>query len=66
MDKCDTITVLRDGILTADLKKEEFEADKIRSLMIGRKISEHYYREDIDKKVFVFNPEENEYPYYGG
>ena len=23
-------------------------------------------REDIDKKVFVFNPEENEYPYYGG
>ena len=22
-------------------------------------------REDIDKKVFVFNPEENEYPYYG-
>lgn len=23
-------------------------------------------REVIDKKVFVFNPEENEYPYYGG
>ncbi len=23
-------------------------------------------REDIDKNVFVFNPEENEYPYYGG
>ena len=23
-------------------------------------------REDIDKKVFVFNPEENEFPYYGG
>ena len=23
-------------------------------------------REDIDKKVFVFNTEENEYPYYGG
>ena len=32
-------------------KKEEFEADKIRSLMIGRKISEHYYREDIDKNI---------------
>ena len=51
MDKCDTITALRDGILTADLKKEEFEADKIRLLMIGRKISEHYYREDIDKNI---------------
>ena len=23
-------------------------------------------REDIDKNVFVFNPEDNEYPYYGG
>lgn len=23
-------------------------------------------KEDIDKKTFIFNPEENEYPYYGG
>lgn len=51
MDKCDTLTVLRDGILTANLKKEEFDPDKIRSLMIGRKISEHYYRDDIDKNI---------------
>ena len=23
-------------------------------------------KEKIDKKIFIFNPEENEYPYYGG
>ena len=23
-------------------------------------------REKLDKKIFIFNPEENEYPYYGG
>lgn len=23
-------------------------------------------KEDLDKKIFIFNPEENEYPYYGG
>lgn len=49
MDKCDSLTILRDGLLTANLKKEEFEADKIRQLMIGRELSGHYYREDIDR-----------------
>ncbi|MDD2958442.1 MAG: sugar ABC transporter ATP-binding protein [Lachnospiraceae bacterium] len=48
MEKCDSLTILRDGFLTADLKKEEFEADKIRQLMIGRELSDHYYREDVD------------------
>lgn len=48
MDKCDSLTILRDGILTANLKKEEFEQDKIRHLMIGRELSGHYYRGDVD------------------
>lgn len=48
MDKCDTLTILRDGDLTANLKKEEFEANTIRQLMIGRELSGHYYREDVD------------------
>ena len=48
MDKCDTLTILRDGDLTANLKKEEFELDRIRQLMIGRELSGHYYREDTD------------------
>lgn len=46
MDKCDTLTILRDGDLTANLSKEEFEPDRIRQLMIGRELSGHYYRED--------------------
>lgn len=54
MDKCDSLTVLRDGILTANLEKEEFQADKIRQLMIGRELSGHYYREDTEEAL---NPE---------
>lgn len=46
MDKCDTLTILRDGDLTATLTKSEFEPNRIRQLMIGRELSGHYYRED--------------------
>lgn len=46
MDKCDSLTILRDGELTANLKKVEFDPDRIRQLMIGRELSGHYYRED--------------------
>ena len=48
MDKCDTLTILRDGDLTANLSKAEFEPNRIRQLMIGRDLSGHYYREDTD------------------
>lgn len=51
MDKCDSLTVLRDGVLTANLQKEDFDADKIRQLMIGRELSGHYYREDMDEAL---------------
>lgn len=43
---CDALTILRDGTLTAELKKQKFDADNIKQLMIGREISSHYYRED--------------------
>ena len=51
MDKCDTLTVLRDGLFIADLEKEEFDADKIRQLLIGRELSGHYYRDDVEVKT---------------
>lgn len=51
MQVCDSLTILRDGVLTANLGKEEFDADKIRQLMIGRELSGHYYREDIDENI---------------
>ncbi len=51
MEKCDSLTILRDGLLTANLEKEEFEPDKIRQLMIGRELSGHYYREDVYTEI---------------
>ena len=51
MDKCDSLTILRDGTLTANLKKYEFEPDKIRSLMIGRELSGNYYRSDSGEEI---------------
>ena len=46
MKICDSLTILRDGVLTAELSKDEFEEEKIKQLMIGREMSAHYYRED--------------------
>jgi ribose transport system ATP-binding protein len=46
IDMCDSITILRDGNLTANLDKSEFDADRIKELMIGREIASHYYRAD--------------------
>lgn len=46
---CDSITILRDGVVTAKLEKKDFDADTIKSLMIGRDISGHYYREDEEE-----------------
>ncbi len=51
-DKCDIVTVLRDGNIIGDLTKEELRAPdaekKIRYMMVGREIGEKYYREDYD------------------
>lgn len=46
IEVCDSLTILRDGVLTAKLDKAEFSPEKIKSLMIGRDMSGHYYRED--------------------
>ena len=51
MDKCDSLTILRDGVLTANLTKAEFEPNRIRQLMIGRELTGHYYREDTEDSV---------------
>lgn len=48
MDICNAITVLRDGQLVATLEKDEMSAARMRSLMIGREISDDYYRSDLD------------------
>ena len=42
MEVCDTLTVLRDGTLIRTFQKEEFDADKIRTSMIGRELQGDY------------------------
>ncbi len=50
MEVCDTLTVLRDGKLIANLDRKEFEDGKIKQLMIGRELTGDYYRSDFDGK----------------
>jgi ribose transport system ATP-binding protein len=45
---CDSLTILKDGQVSAKLAKAEFESNKIKQLMVGREISENYYRVDLD------------------
>ena len=45
---CDTITILRDGYVTAELYKEEMMPNKMKSLMVGRDIIDDFYRENDD------------------
>lgn len=46
MEVCDTLTVLRDGSIIRHFTKEEFDADAIRTSMIGRELQGDYYRSD--------------------
>lgn len=50
MEKCDTLTVLRDGNIVANLDKakNEFDAEAIKKYMIGRELQGDYYRSDYD------------------
>ncbi|MCI9151429.1 MAG: sugar ABC transporter ATP-binding protein [Lachnospiraceae bacterium] len=43
---CDYLTVLRDGAKIDTLAKEDFSDDRIRKLMVGREVSENFYRND--------------------
>ena len=45
---CTEITVLRDGYLVATMDRNEINAPDIRLNMIGRAISDNYYRSDYD------------------
>lgn len=48
MQVCNKLIVLRDGILIKELDKEEFDEEKIKELMVGRKLTGDYYRSDYD------------------
>ncbi len=51
METCDTLTVLRDGKLITTLTKEQMNEDDIKRYMVGREMTEDYYRPDYDSPV---------------
>ena len=48
MEVCDTLTVLRDGKLVDTLAKADMSEKLIKRLLVGREMSEKYYRDDND------------------
>lgn len=48
MRVCNTITVLRDGVIIGTLTKENMSVNIMRSMMVGRELSGSYYRADYD------------------
>jgi len=48
MEHCDTLTVLRDGMIIDNIVRKDFDPDNIKQKMVGREISGHYYRADND------------------
>ena len=48
IEKCDTLTVLRDGSIVANLNKDEFDPEAIKKYMIGRELKGDYYRSDFE------------------
>lgn len=45
---CTTVTILRDGQLVTTMNREEMNVHDMRMNMIGRSISDDYYRSDYD------------------
>lgn len=48
MEKCDRLTVLRDGNYIDTLEKADFTPATIRRLMVGRELTDNYYRTDME------------------
>lgn len=48
IDKCDSLTVLRDGVTIGSLEKSEFDPKTIKSMMVGRELSDNLYRTDYE------------------
>lgn len=51
MEVCDTLTVLRDGVLITTLDKEQMQESVIKKFMVGREMKGDYYRSDFSKSV---------------
>ncbi len=48
MEHCDTMTVLRDGVVIDSIPRAQFDANTIKHKMVGRELKGNYYRVDDD------------------
>jgi ribose transport system ATP-binding protein len=48
---CDILTVLRDGKLITTMTKEQMIPSEIKKHMVGRKMTDSYYRDDYDGSI---------------
>ncbi len=48
IEVCNTITVLRDGVMIDTLKGDQMTVDNMRRLMVGRELQGDYFRSDYD------------------
>lgn len=48
LDVCNTITVLRDGNKIGTISEEEMTISIMRKMMVGRNLTDHYFRSDYD------------------
>ena len=48
IELCDRITVLRDGKYVATVENSGITEDDLKKYMIGREMTEHYYRNDME------------------
>ncbi len=48
---CDRIIVMRDGKIVAEVTASEVDETKLKNLMVGRTLTDKYYREDYDSPV---------------
>lgn len=46
--QCDAVTVLRDGKIIGSLNRDEMEPGHMKQMMVGREVTDHYYRSDED------------------
>ncbi|MBR2845782.1 MAG: sugar ABC transporter ATP-binding protein [Solobacterium sp.] len=50
MNRCDRLTVLRDGKIIRTFSADEFEEGAIKAAMIGRELQGSYYRDDYEEE----------------
>lgn len=48
IEMCDAVTILRDGHITGVLEKDEMSPKRMKELMVGRDISDNFYRNDYE------------------